>query len=566
MSYVKFPMLYRPILKLLLLSALLFHALPGYSQIKQLDSIVEKGKIIIAKGDKQFVPFEFINEKGEPDGFSVELFDILMKRIGVPYTLTLDDWGVVQQELDEKKIDIAIGMIYSTKRAEHLKFGIPHCMISYNIICRKDNDYPRIEDLKGKSIIVQNKDRAHEYLLSSGLTDKIITVESISEGIELLAAGKYDAVISFDATSFYYVRKGNYKNLRVHLTDIEPERYSIVVNSDNEDLLYLLNTALYQMKIDGEYDNLYYKWFGVFEKNKIYKTVWYILAALGLLLIWTLIFNWVLRSKVRKKTKDLQAKNDETLLLVDKLKFENMKRREVEKNLIIAKDKAEENDRLKSAFLANMSHEIRTPLNSIVGFASIISETEDAGQRAEYNSIIKTNSDQLLQLINDVLDLSKIESGTVKVNKTLFDVKELCESVMTSVSMLSTKPYIAFNKEFSYDCMVLSDRSLICQIITNFMTNAIKFTDRGSITIGTRCIDHKVEIFVKDTGAGIPEDKIDSIFTRFVKLNQFVQGNGLGLSICKHIANMLEIQIGVESKLGEGSKFWILIDEEPTES
>lgn len=522
----------------------------------------EQGKVVIAKGDKQFVPFEFINEKGEPDGFSVDLFRALMKKIDIPYTLTLDDWDKVQDELAEKKIDLAIGMIYSSERASHLKFGIPHCMISYNIICRKNNDFLHLEDLKGKSIIVQNKDRAHEYLLSSKLTDKIVTVDNIYDGIKLLASGNHDAVLSFDVTSFYYVRKGHFGNLRVHLTDIEPERYSIVVNTDNEELIYLLNTAIYQMKIDGEYDKIYYRWFGIFEKNKIYKTVWYILAALGALLLLAFFFVWLLRTKIREKTDILVEKNNETLRLVDELRAENERRQVIEQNLILAKNKAEESDRLKSAFLANMSHEIRTPLNAIVGFSSILNEIEDAAMREEYINVIRKNNDQLLQLINDLLDLSKIESEAMQVNKSIFNISELCENEMVSFSSLHSKPGITFKKELIPQCMVFTDMLRVSQMIDNFLSNALKFTEAGVITIGVKRTDnHQVEIYVQDTGIGIEEDLIDSIFTRFVKLNTFTQGTGLGLSICKHIAKLLDIRIGAESRPGRGSRFWIRMDE-----
>lgn len=543
-----------------LLKIILLLLLPTLSFASGLnnDKLYFKDRIIVAKGDKQFAPFEFINGHGEADGFSVELFRAMMKRLNIQYTLSLDDWGTVQEELKNKEIDLAIGMIYSRERAEKVKFGIPHSMISYNIICRKDNDFLSLDSLRGKEIIVQNKDRAHEHLLTSGLTDKIITVDNIYDGVKLLNSGQHDAVISFDISSFYFVRKGHFKNLIVHMTDIEPERYSIVVNTDNEELLYLLNAVLYQMKIEGEYDNIYYKWFGVYEKSKVNPIVWYILIMLGLILVICAVFIWLLRIKVNESTRHLKSKNKETLCLVDQLQAENQRRQIIEKHLIEAKEKAEESDRLKSAFLANISHEIRTPLNAIVGFSSILSQTDEQEDREKFYEIIEKNNDLLLQLINDVLDLSKIESGMMIMNYTTFDLGSLCNQIIVSIGSIMPHTEVKLIQKFDYAGPMYSDRARVTQVITNFMTNASKFTTQGSITLHT-CLLEKatVEISVSDTGIGIEQDKQQAVFERFVKLSTFSQGTGLGLSICKNIVEKLGGEIGIKSTLGQGSTFWM---------
>ena len=545
-------------LKFILLFALLLFVQNAFSQLSN-EKVSFKNRVIIAKGDMQFAPFEFLNEKGEPDGFSVELFRAMMDRLGISYKLTLEDWGKVQKELNNKQIDLAIGMIYSKERAEKVKFGIPHCMISYNIVCRKDKDFANLDQLKGKTIIVQYKDRAHEYLLTTKLTSKIITVKNIAEAVKLLASSnKYDAVLSFDISSFYFVRKGGYDNLLVHLTDIAPERYSVVVNTDNEDLLYMLNATIYQMKLDGEYDKIYYKWFGVYESSKMSKVTWYILAILGGCLILFGIFIIVLRIRVRHATRALQRRNKEMGKLVKQLRSENEMRLKVEENLIKEKERAEESDRLKSAFLANMSHEIRTPLNAIVGFSSIICEMENEQDKAKFLDIILKNNELLLQLINDVLDLSRIESGTLAMKPDYFQLSDACDQILSSVNLEMKKKEVRLVRELDFDCLLYSDRSRIIQVIINFLNNAFKFTTVGSITLQTELVaDDKVEIAVIDTGIGIEEDKKELVFERFTKLNVFSQGTGLGLSICKNIIERLHGEIGVESQMGVGSKFWI---------
>lgn len=558
-SYVKFIGLIHSCMRSLLISFLFLFlfALKSFSQLSH-EKVSFKDRFIIAKGDMQFAPFEFLNEKGEPDGFSVELFRAMMARLDIKYKLTLEDWGKVQNELNNKQIDLAIGMIYSKERAEKVKFGIPHCMISYNIVCRKDNDFANLDQLKGKSIIVQHKDRAHEYLLTTGLTDKITTVKDIAEAVKLLASGRYDAVLSFDISSFYFVRKSGYDNLLVHLTDIAPERYSVVVNTNNEDLLYMLNATIYQMKIDGEYDKIYYKWFGVYESPKISKVVWYILALLGGCLILFGVFIGVLRIRVKHATRALQWRNDEMSKLVKELRSENEIRLKVEENLIKEKEHAEESDRLKSAFLANMSHEIRTPLNAIVGFSSIICETENEQDKGKFLDIILKNNELLLQLINDVLDLSRIESGTLMMNFDYFQLSDACEQVLSSVNLESKRKEVQLVREIDFDCWLYNDRSRVIQVIINFLNNSFKFTNIGTITLRTRQVgEDKVEIAVIDTGIGIDENKKELIFERFTKLNAFSQGTGLGLSICKNIIERIHGTIGVESEAGVGSKFWI---------
>lgn len=544
-------------LKLISFLFLSVFALNAFSQLSN-EKVSFKDRVIIAKGDMQFAPFEFLNEKGEPDGFSVELFRAMMVRLGIKYKLTLEDWGKVQSELNNKQIDLAIGMIYSKERAEKVKFGIPHCMISYNIVCRKNNDFSNLEQLKGKTIIVQHKDRAHEYLLTTGLTDKIISVKNIAEAVQLLASGKHDAVLSFDISSFYFVRKSGYDNLLVHLTDIAPERYSVVVNTNNEDLLYMLNATIYQMKIDGEYDKIYYKWFGVYESPKISKVVWYILALLGGCLILFGVFIRVLRIRVKHATRALQRRNNEMSKLVKKLRNENEIRLKVEENLIKEKERAEESDRLKSAFLANMSHEIRTPLNAIVGFSSIICETENEQDKGKFLDIILKNNELLLQLINDVLDLSRIESGTLMMNFDYFQLSDACDQVLSSINLEAKREEVQLVREINFDCLLYSDRSRVIQVLINFLNNSFKFTNVGTITLKTQQIgEDKVEIAVIDTGIGIDKDKEELVFERFTKLNAFSQGTGLGLSICKNIIERLHGAIGVESEVEVGSKFWI---------
>ena len=231
--------------------------------------------------------------------------------------------------------------------------------------------------------------------------------------------------------------------------------------------------------------------------------------------------------------------------------------KETEQKLIIARDKAEELDRLKSAFLANMSHEIRTPLNAIVGFSSLLAETDSRNERQEYIKIVQENNELLLQLISDILDLSKIEAGTFNFVYTNVDVNETCAEIIKSMSMKVSKGVELIFEEPLPECYLYTDKNRFTQVISNFINNALKFTQQGCITLGYEQVSHqKIKFYVRDTGMGIPEEKQKSVFERFVKLNTFVQGTGLGLSICKSIVSQMGGEIGVDSTEGVGSCFW----------
>ena len=231
-----------------------------------------------------------------------------------------------------------------------------------------------------------------------------------------------------------------------------------------------------------------------------------------------------------------------------------------EKDLRVAKDRAEESNRLKSAFLANMSHEIRTPLNAIVGFSSLMVDTEDMEERRQYMDIVEENNDLLLQLISDILDLSKIEAGTFDFTEREVDVNLLCEDIVLAMRMKARPNVeILFDRHLP-ECRIMTDRNRLHQVISNFVNNALKFTEEGNIRVGYDQLDEAhLCFYVADTGIGIEPEMQNEIFERFVKLNSFVHGTGLGLSICRSIVEQLGGEIGVDSEPEKGSCFWFTL-------
>ena len=227
-----------------------------------------------------------------------------------------------------------------------------------------------------------------------------------------------------------------------------------------------------------------------------------------------------------------------------------------EEALRIAKESAESSDRLKSAFLTNMSHEIRTPLNAIVGFSSLLEEAEDAEEKHLYATIIEENNKLLLQLISDILDLSKIEAGTFDIIPEQVDAQQLCNELLQSMQVRATEQVEILLAPELPELTFTSDKNRLYQVLLNFVTNALKFTSEGSIVIDYRINGNEVRFSVQDTGMGIEPEKQEAIFTRFVKLNNFIAGTGLGLPICQSIVTQLGGKIGVESEPGKGSCFW----------
>ena len=222
----------------------------------------------------------------------------------------------------------------------------------------------------------------------------------------------------------------------------------------------------------------------------------------------------------------------------------------------LKRERAEELDRLKSAFLANMSHEIRTPLNAIVGFSQLLAETDDPEERHEFVEIIDSNNRMLLQLISDILDLAKIESGTMDFKFADMNVKEVINEIVTSFRIKMPDNVALIAPQDSPECQIYSDRMRLTQVISNFLNNAIKYTSEGCITLAYEIIGDEIKFSVTDTGDGMSQEIQAHIFDRFYKGNTFKQGTGLGLSICETIVNRLGGRIGVNSELVKGSTFW----------
>lgn len=770
------------------------------SFLSAVQGIAGESRKIIIRGDNAFPPYEFINDKGEPDGFNVDLTRAIMEELNMPYDLQLEDWSTVLHELEDKKVDLVTGVAKSEIREDNVELSRAHSYIDYILVCRKDNSIRDKSELSKKKIIVQRSSLPYRKLEEMNFDANLILVNNMMEGLTMLSEGKGDVAICPDNMAKYIIYKDGLTNLNI--VDSGWSRWDNCFASADNRLLEQVNSAILQLKKNGVYDRIHMKWLG--EKQIFAMPVWvyFLLGALLMTALLLFIIVSIYKRRAKKGEMLLRAENEKlNALLLEKRNHEKeMKEQETrldlamdagnvsawvyepdtreirtlrgnalagkglswEDNLAIlhpddhamqielfkllldgTKDKADtifrylsedgtyhhyesrmivkkeegkvvailgsqkditqdvyknkilkntveklrfaiqtagmamwefdsntlmftayndpiadykdgavisistfdsylhddgtewerlekakqamkngedlsfdyvikmktkydsdwqyctvrgvpmekdktgkvikyigvrlniteqinyqkflereredarQADKLKSAFLANMSHEIRTPLNAIVGFSELLQTTEDPDMRKEFMGIISNNNELLLRLIGDILDLSKIESGMLELKPEVFDLTAAYKETYTALKQRCTNPEVEFLGYSPYkSCKVKLDRNRVVQVGTNFITNALKHTNKGHILMGYEYVDGGIRLFIEDTGCGIPKENQDKLFQRFAKLDDFTQGTGLGLAICKAIVDAQGGKIGVESEVGKGSTFW----------
>lgn len=518
----------RETLKRVLFMICLLLSIPTYAQNKP---------TIKAIGDLNYPPYSYLNEDGEIVGYSIDVAKAIFEAAGLDYTIELAQWDTVLSDFEKKKVDAIIGLNYSEERAAKYAFNFAMTYVYYDFITLSSSRFTTHRDLEGKRIICIKNYLSCQYLDQIDFTDQIITAPNLSQGLQMLLAGKGDALMCDRKVAQYYIKKGYKANtFRSIPADLPPFEHAIVVHLDDPKLLLKLDKAFFVVKENGSLEVISNKWFGEKKYFQKHKDLIYLLGFITLGLFITFVFIILQRRNIAMATAKLRAS---------------------EASLIKEKEKVEHSDRLKSLFLANMSHEIRTPLNAIVGFSQLITQEENSETKEEYSKLITTNSNLLLSIINDILDLSKIESGIIETESQEFDFSETfkyLEQTLRQEVKNADVPLIAINPY--KHCIIKGDKHRLSQVITNFVINANKFTVQGYIEMGYRYEDNGLYIYVKDTGIGIEKEHQEKIFERFYKINEFTQGTGLGMSICKAIMEQCNGKIGVESVYGEGSTFW----------
>lgn len=480
---------------------------------------------------------------GEPVGIPLEITRKAFEEENIRFEWVDGSWSKLYNKLKDGKIDVLPGMMVTDERKEIFDFTENSLYLIWSeIFIHKDFDYNSLQDFRNKKIGLIKYDNN-----SQGFIDYIDDFQIDYEKIwfeshkAAMTALKRKEIFGFAAPNPNILNAILLDDFKRAGLFFNPVNLSIAfAKGKNEDIRQKIDDriATYKKDPNSELNRLidFYRVSHI-TPNKPFFPEWLkisIIVALSLILI-SFLFIFILKIQINKKTKDL----------------------------LIAKEKAEESERLKSQFLANMSHEIRTPLNAIVGFSSIITENQNSKEDINnYSEIIAKQSDILLNLINDIVDYAKIESNSLKyVFSSDVSIKELLDEAYQSFKN-SVPQNINFTTDYdSNDIKIYTDRLRLLQIINNFISNALKHTSKGSVIIGFSLENNnQIKIFVKDEGEGIPIENQEKIFSRFYKKNEFSEGAGLGLTISKAIADNLGYEIGVESEPDKGSLFYIIID------
>lgn len=525
---------------------------------------------VIKVGAYENAPKIFTDESGKVSGFWADITNYIAEKEGWEIEWVQGTWDECLERLEKNEIDIMVDVGYNSDRALRFFFSKETALQSWSRLYVNENfTFNSIEDLKGKKVAVLKN--SVNYIGPEGLKTLLERFELNCEFVEFES---YDDV--FKAVSEGFVQAGatnkyfgeqNEKKYRIKRTslDFQPAKllFAFPFNSVKvKKLLPVIDTHLINLK-GGDGNSFYYrtldKWYGSAEGKRTYIPVW-VYWGLALLLsavIAMFIVNKILSKIVASKTKELE------------LAYAGLetKVKERTRELWEANEKLKEMDRLKSVFIASMSHELRTPLNSIIGFTGLIlqgisGKIDDAAK--EDLEIVYNSSKHLLSLINDVIDISKIEADKIDVYYEEFAVADVIEEVVTTVSKDADKKNLSVKVNMPSGLIIKSDRKRLFQCVLNLVGNAVKYSEKGTVEVRAEKKIDKLTITVSDTGIGIRQEDIPKLFNSFIRLESHIKdatlGTGLGLYLTKKIVTgVLNGKIGLESRIGEGSIFTIEI-------
>ena len=518
---------------------------------------------LVFTGDDAYPPFEYLDESGNPAGFDIEVMNAIAEVMGIKLSIQLGDWYENLEKFDQGEYNGLAGAYYTDERAEKYLFGSPYARNFHTIFVREGspiNNLNDIQRLERPSIITQNSDVLISFIKNYNKNAQITIVRNYEQALRLLAEGDHDCAIISRILGEYHIDKYALTNIKSLQDEFLPREYSFAMHKNDSILVSIFNQGLRIIRNTGKYDKIKNKYLGKYDKQSFSERyLQYIKFSLGILILIIItfyVYSFSLKKQVRLKTKQLEIE------LEEKRKTEDM--------LLVERDKAREADKLKSAFLANMSHEIRTPMNAIVGFSRLLEESDiSQTERSEYVNIINKNSETLLALINDIIDLAKIESGQIIVEKINFcinnSIKAQIETLRHELKNKGKEDIeIIHEIPLSDDqAMINTDIVRLNQVLTNLTSNAAKFTDSGSITIGYRKEDEYIRFYVEDTGIGIPKEKQEIIFDQFRQADDSYTrkygGTGLGLTICRELVHALEGQLSLTSTKGKGTRVEFIV-------
>lgn len=512
---------------------------------------IKKHPIVRVQTSFNHPPFLY-EDNGAKIGMVIDYFELLHKKTGVKfYYVDTKDWEKnIDLIMKKKACDVIPALVESHRRDKYMIFTNPYLQFPIVIFTRRDDFVSKIDDLKSDTVAIVDGSILEEEILQKHPDIKILTVNTALEGLSTVASGKARAYIGNLAVAAFLIEENNLKNIKVAApSPIKNAEASIGVRNDWPELVSILNKGLdsitreEHLKIRRKWLILHYK-MGLSLKKIL---IWLIPALIIIFTIVVVILRWN-----------------------RKLANEVIRREAIEVDLKNAKKKAEELNKMKSEFIANISHEIRTPMNSILGFSELLDECISEPEYKKYIKAIRSSGKGLLNLINDILDLSKLEHSNFEMMHNPFNINSLFNDIETLFSAQIQSKGLNWDVSISDTVpnIIVLDEYRLRQVLINLIGNSIKFTEHGTISLHAKSKENdndtiELIIVVRDTGTGIPQDKLETIFEPFEQIDDKQttkhQGTGLGLCISLKLITLMNGQIKVDSKIGEGSTFTIVL-------
>jgi len=497
--------------------------------------------------DSEFVPYEFIDSDGVYKGIASDYIKLLSQKTGLEMVVEPDKtWEQAYMMVVEKQLDVLPCIARTIEREQYFLFSEPYYKFQRVIVVSTSNKQIKgIQDLHNQKVAVQVNSSHHSYLKNYPDIE-LSFYNTVEEALSAVSNGTETVFVGNLATSSYLIKTYGLTELKfVNIDDEESQSLYFAVRNDWPLLVSIINKGLAAIT-EEEKIEINNRWIGV-DTEVDYGPLLRIFAAIGAVIIIIFIVSvyWIV-----------------------KLKKEVAKRKRTEDELRQAKEDADSANRIKSSFLARMSHEIRTPLNAITGMAYLIKKTDVTMTQRIYVDKITQAANNMLGIINDILDFSKIEAGKIEIERTSFNLDKVLQDVMSIVAFKIEEQKISFSlfKEPKIPSYFFGDSKRLEQILLNVISNAVKFTNKGEVSLSIHITDKSESIYmlefnVKDTGIGMSTDQLNQLFSPFsqadASINRRFGGTGLGLSIVKNLVEMMSGSIQVSSVFEEGSTFVI---------